>query len=1135
MRKQLHTHAQKSQSPSWRSLISLLLLGISLVSFTDGTHKPGEESRKSSTPRPVKEQPVHSFDADPIKFLVRADKPIVLVGEEVTITLTAHYLNIHSALLFTTAGSTGFRLKAILPEGFVQTGGDYTDYIGTELSAVQPTVTYTIKGYFSKAGSKNEFRLLRGSYYADATSLFVEKARLVVQVNSAEAGAKQQKSARSAGALAFQIVGYDCNSGQLQYQFTGGNGSPIDVTLPGIVGGTMSADVVANYTFPGDGRVGRTVTGYAVQSGNRIDINFTNGCNLTTNPNPPSNPNPPTQPNNPSNGNLAFQIVSYDCNSGLLQYQITGGNGSPIDLVLPGIFAGTVSANTVATHTFPGDARTGRTVTGSANQSGNQIAISFTTGCNLTSSSNPPSNPNPPTQPTNPTGGSLAFQIVSYDCNSGVLQYQITGGDGSPINLSLPGIFAGSVNANMVFSYTFPGDARTGRAMTGSISQSGNQISISFTTGCNLVTNTPTTSTGSGNVGGGVDNPTGGCGTGSGLTGFYNNSTDLSKNLVAIRNDAQINFNWTSSPIPGLVTTNGFSISWYGQIEAPVSGNYTFKTNNDDGTRLWINGQILIDDWTGHGPTWQQGSIYLTAGQRYDIVIDFVNLGGGAQSQLYWEYPGQSLQLVPGCRLYPTDRSNQFDANRGNVWDYQLGSLTIRTDLMGQVYASNLRSWPWPKNPTKCPNLNPKRPKVPKQQKPKTQEVEEDEEECEEEGSPTPVIVITIWPIPTENEPSTPLTDNPRGGGGNPETNPINDTEITYTNQPIPTIANLEGIDCDKISGWAFAKNGGYAYLDIYIADVYGRFTKVTTIKANKASRPDVRAAFNNNPNIPLDCGFVWAIPDAYKDGHRLTVKVVPANNISPTGNIQNSPITSPSDCNKPTTTNPISRPPSWKDFPNLKDLSDQYFLNNYVVVGPERPINIADKLNCFGTVPADSKYKYSVTLYIDQPVNGTREIANFNPSASYRRPGHTYLGFERYDSTTNQVIRLVAGFYVKNELIAATSVSTDSDWGDDGGTPYDVSLKVNLSASQFKDVIYQIKNLGSPKYNLVDNNCTTFACKVISPYITLPDGQGYIGPLGKGYNPADLGQDLRENKSAYGNKITVTDNSVSPKSVNCN
>ncbi|MBD2751760.1 sialate O-acetylesterase [Spirosoma validum] len=97
---------------------------------------------------------------------------------------------------------------------------------------------------------------------------------------------------------------------------------------------------------------------------------------------------------------------------------------------------------------------------------------------NCTGGSNPP---NPPV-----TGGSLAFQIISYDCNSGVLQYRFTSSDNSPVNVSLPGIFGGTMSPNTVATYTFPGDGRQGRTVTGSASQSGNQISINFTNGCSL-------------------------------------------------------------------------------------------------------------------------------------------------------------------------------------------------------------------------------------------------------------------------------------------------------------------------------------------------------------------------------------------------------------------------------------------------------------------------------------------------------------------------------------------------------------------------------------------------------------------------------------------------------------------------
>ncbi|WP_345245570.1 putative Ig domain-containing protein, partial [Nibrella saemangeumensis] len=103
--------------------------------------------------------------------------------------------------------------------------------------------------------------------------------------------------------------------------------------------------------------------------------------------------------------------------------------------------------------------------------------------------------------------------------------------------------------------------------------------------------------------------PVGG-GSGTGLTGNYYNNTSLSGTPVLSRLDPTINFFWnTDSPQPGVVNADEFSVRWTGQVEAPVSGSYSFRTNNDDGTRVWVNNQLIIDNWTPQGPTPKEGSI----------------------------------------------------------------------------------------------------------------------------------------------------------------------------------------------------------------------------------------------------------------------------------------------------------------------------------------------------------------------------------------------------------------------------------------------------------------------------------------------------------------------------------------------
>ena len=49
--------------------------------------------------------------------------------------------------------------------------------------------------------------------------------------------------------------------------------------------------------------------------------------------------------------------------------------------------------------------------------------------------------------------------------------------------------------------------------------------------------------------------------------------------------------------------------------------------------RLWVNGQLIVNNWTDHAPTENSGTIALTAGQRYDIRMEFYENGGGATAQ----------------------------------------------------------------------------------------------------------------------------------------------------------------------------------------------------------------------------------------------------------------------------------------------------------------------------------------------------------------------------------------------------------------------------------------------------------------------------------------------------------------------
>jgi hypothetical protein len=143
-------------------------------------------------------------------------------------------------------------------------------------------------------------------------------------------------------------------------------------------------------------------------------------------------------------------------------------------------------------------------------------------------------------------------------------------------------------------------------------------------------------------------------GTGAGLTGAYYNNTTLSGPPVLTRTDPVVNFNFGSGSPDAAVSADNFSARWTGEVLAPVTRDYTFATNSDDGVRLRVNGQLVIDNWTIHGDTFNTSlPVPLTAGERYDISLEFFEGGGGAVVRLQWSYPGQTLQAIPTSQLYP--------------------------------------------------------------------------------------------------------------------------------------------------------------------------------------------------------------------------------------------------------------------------------------------------------------------------------------------------------------------------------------------------------------------------------------------------------------------------------------------------
>ncbi|HEX3780051.1 MAG TPA: glycoside hydrolase family 3 C-terminal domain-containing protein [Pseudonocardiaceae bacterium] len=184
-------------------------------------------------------------------------------------------------------------------------------------------------------------------------------------------------------------------------------------------------------------------------------------------------------------------------------------------------------------------------------------------------------------------------------------------------------------------------------------------------------------------------------GTGNGLTAQYFNNMTLSGTPVLTQTDPNVNFDWgpnsAVSPGPGVNATQ-WSAKWTGSITAPVTGSYTFSLTSDDGSRLYINGQEIIDNWRDQGANTETGTVTLTAGQPVSVEADYYQDGGDDLVNLGWQIPGQPTPLDQAVALAKASSvavvfASNFESEGSDLTDIDLSSQ--QDQLISAVAAVN--------------------------------------------------------------------------------------------------------------------------------------------------------------------------------------------------------------------------------------------------------------------------------------------------------------------------------------------------------------------------------------------------------------------------------------------------------------
>ena len=121
-----------------------------------------------------------------------------------------------------------------------------------------------------------------------------------------------------------------------------------------------------------------------------------------------------------------------------------------------------------------------------------------------------------------------------------------------------------------------------------------------------------------------------------GLLGEYYNNADFFGLPVKTQVDTVIDF-WWQGKSPENIALDNFSIRWTGQLTASESGLYLIGINSDDGTRIYLDEKLTVDNWGDHAMETKTAQVEFIAGDPKSIAIEFFEHKGDAGAILMWQ------------------------------------------------------------------------------------------------------------------------------------------------------------------------------------------------------------------------------------------------------------------------------------------------------------------------------------------------------------------------------------------------------------------------------------------------------------------------------------------------------------------
>ncbi len=136
-----------------------------------------------------------------------------------------------------------------------------------------------------------------------------------------------------------------------------------------------------------------------------------------------------------------------------------------------------------------------------------------------------------------------------------------------------------------------------------------------------------------------------------GLNATFFSDANWSSDIVGSEVDARLSMEsayagWRGTP------PDAFSITWSGAFIAIEDGTYTFATASDDGSWLYVDRQLVVDNGGNHSKQLAKGSVRLTRGV-HAIYLKYFQDGGAFDLEVLWARGDATLERIPAWALAP--------------------------------------------------------------------------------------------------------------------------------------------------------------------------------------------------------------------------------------------------------------------------------------------------------------------------------------------------------------------------------------------------------------------------------------------------------------------------------------------------